>query len=152
MKLDIRQEQQVTIISVDGEVDAGNSTELGDSLDKLQADGNKKLVVDLQNVKFIDSSGLGTLVKEVIAVTPAITGYMKPPIAWCSTPTFTIARQNSPNLGHSHANLDWSPAGLPGDECTRGVAPHLAGHEYGGNHQYRYQVVHYEAYIYEHSN
>ena len=63
MKLDIRQEQQVTVISVDGEVDAGNSTELGDSLDKLLSDGHKKLVVDLENVKFIDSSGLGTLVR-----------------------------------------------------------------------------------------
>lgn len=63
MKLNIRQEQQVTVISVEGEVDASNSTDLGDSLDQILADGHKKLVVDLQNVKFIDSSGLGTLVR-----------------------------------------------------------------------------------------
>jgi anti-sigma B factor antagonist len=63
MKIDIRQEQQVTVISVDGEVDASNSTDLGDSLDQLLADGHKKLIVDLKDVKFIDSSGLGTLVR-----------------------------------------------------------------------------------------
>jgi anti-sigma B factor antagonist len=63
VKLDIRQDQQVTVISVEGEVDASTSTDLGDSLDQLLADGHKKLVVDLQNVKFIDSSGLGALVR-----------------------------------------------------------------------------------------
>lgn len=63
MELDIRQEQQVTVVSVEGEVDASNSTDLGDALDQLLADGRKKLAVDLENVNFIDSSGLGTLIR-----------------------------------------------------------------------------------------
>ena len=63
MNMDVRQENSVTVISVEGEVDASNSIDLGDSLDQLLAEGHKKLVVDLGEVGFIDSSGLATLIR-----------------------------------------------------------------------------------------
>jgi anti-sigma B factor antagonist len=53
----------VTIISVREErVDAHNSGELKTEMNRLFEAGTKDLLVDLKEVRFIDSSGLGVLV------------------------------------------------------------------------------------------
>lgn len=53
----------VTILSLRAErLDANNSDMVKDELKKLFAGGAKKVLVDLGEVRFIDSSGLGALV------------------------------------------------------------------------------------------
>ncbi len=43
-------------------LDAHNSDELKAEMQRLFAEGNKNILVDLKDVRFIDSSGLGALV------------------------------------------------------------------------------------------
>ena len=47
---------------VSGQMDAGNSAQLGEELDRLLTEGTRKLVIDLGQVGFMNSSGLATLI------------------------------------------------------------------------------------------
>lgn len=62
MRLDIKTRNDRTAISVKEErLDAHNSGELKDKILRALQDGSRHVVVDLTDVKFIDSSGLGAL-------------------------------------------------------------------------------------------
>jgi anti-sigma B factor antagonist len=61
MELSVHDNHGVTVIMVSGEMDAENSTQLGEELDHLLAEGARKLVIDLGQVGFMNSSGLATL-------------------------------------------------------------------------------------------
>jgi anti-sigma B factor antagonist len=63
MNLQIEQKGNVMLLTVrEDRLDAHNSGEFKNQMVKLFEDGKKDLVVDLQTVRFIDSSGLGALV------------------------------------------------------------------------------------------
>lgn len=65
MALDIaeRDSNGVTVLALAGRVVLGDeSSQLRTKLKDLLAGGKKKLVLDLAEVKYIDSAGLGTLV------------------------------------------------------------------------------------------
>jgi anti-sigma B factor antagonist len=62
MELTVHDNCGVTVVMVSGEMDARNSTKLGEELDHLLAEGSRKLVIDLGKVDFINSAGLATLV------------------------------------------------------------------------------------------
>src|SRR5918992_4590964 len=62
MELSVYDNYGVTVVSGSGGRDAGNSTQLGEELDHLLAEGSRKLVIDLGKVGFMNSSGLATLV------------------------------------------------------------------------------------------
>ena len=64
MELDIRTERVdgSCTVTLTGEVDLYTSPHLKEELVKLIDDGCYRIIVDLQNVSFIDSSGLGVLV------------------------------------------------------------------------------------------
>lgn len=51
-----------TVIAASGDVDVTSAHALGDQLDRLIAEGANRVIVDLDEVDFIDSTGLGTLV------------------------------------------------------------------------------------------
>lgn len=53
---------QVTVVTVGGEIDVYTAPVLRDALDQQIADGRIHLVVDLEDVSFMDSTGLGVLV------------------------------------------------------------------------------------------
>jgi anti-sigma B factor antagonist len=63
MELNIHDNHGVTVVEVSGQMDAGNSTQLGEELDHLLTEGSRKLVIDLGQVGFMNSSGLATLVR-----------------------------------------------------------------------------------------
>jgi anti-sigma B factor antagonist len=63
MKFKSRESKGVTIIELTGNVMGGpDATILNDQLHKLIDENKKKVVVDLDEVKFINSSGLGMLI------------------------------------------------------------------------------------------
>ena len=63
MNLQTEKKEKVTVISIKEErLDAHNSGELKAELARLFDEGTKEILVDLMDVRFIDSSGLGALV------------------------------------------------------------------------------------------
>jgi len=63
VKLNIRQVETVTVIDVSGRIILGEgSNVVRDALRDLTAKGNKKILLNLGEVTYIDSSGIGELV------------------------------------------------------------------------------------------
>ncbi|MDP9296255.1 MAG: STAS domain-containing protein [Actinomycetota bacterium] len=62
LRLDSRQEGDWTVLDVKGEVDLYSSPTLRERIIELVDDGHTRLIVNLQEVGFMDSSGLGVLV------------------------------------------------------------------------------------------
>lgn len=63
LQLATRHEGDVSVVSARGEVDVFTAPDLDTELDALIAAGGARLVVDLSDVAFLDSTGLGVLVK-----------------------------------------------------------------------------------------
>jgi len=69
MKFKIKESKGISVIELEGNVMGGpDATELNDELHKLISAGKSKVVVDLGNVKFMNSSGLGMLVRALTTV------------------------------------------------------------------------------------
>lgn len=63
MNINIEEKGATVLIEVKEErLDAHNSSELKTQMLSLFDDGKNNIVIDLQNVRFVDSSGLGSLV------------------------------------------------------------------------------------------
>ena len=50
------------VLTVQGELDAMTVTELRETLDGIVAEGHQRVIVDLTELRMIDSSGVGALV------------------------------------------------------------------------------------------
>jgi anti-sigma B factor antagonist len=63
VKMTNREVDGVSVVELDGRIVLGEeSTALRERLKSLIAEGKKKIVLNMANVKYIDSAGLGTLV------------------------------------------------------------------------------------------
>lgn len=62
LKIESKEEDGIGIISLEGEVDVYTAPKLKSRLIDLVDEGKYNIVVDLQKVEFMDSSGLGVLV------------------------------------------------------------------------------------------
>jgi anti-sigma B factor antagonist len=63
LKMTTHEVDGVTVVALDGNVVLGEETSsLREKMTSLLAEGKKKLVLDMKNVTFIDSAGLGALV------------------------------------------------------------------------------------------
>ena len=51
-----------TVVAVGGEIDVYTAPKLRDTITELVAAGNYDLVIDMEQVEFLDSTGLGVLV------------------------------------------------------------------------------------------
>ena len=70
IKLSIRQAGDVSVVDVVGRVTLGEgSSALGDTLRGLASKGSKKVLVNLAEVSYIDSSGIGEMVSGFTTVT-----------------------------------------------------------------------------------
>ena len=65
----------------EGRLDAHNSGELKDRILKLFEEGGRDLVVDLGDVQFIDSSGLGALLSGHKNAIQRSTGFASPAVS-----------------------------------------------------------------------
>ncbi len=63
MKLDIREVNDVTVVDVSGRITLGDgATEFRDMLRQLVASGNRKVLLNLAELTYLDSTGIGTFV------------------------------------------------------------------------------------------
>lgn len=62
LEVSVGQEGGVSVVTAVGDVDVSNAAKLRDALDRVLANGESRLVVDLRGVSFMDSTGLGILV------------------------------------------------------------------------------------------
>ena len=62
LKLSTREVGGRTVIAVGGEIDVYTAPKLRDTITELVAAGTYQLVVDMAEVEFLDSTGLGVLV------------------------------------------------------------------------------------------
>jgi anti-sigma B factor antagonist len=68
MKISNRQIADVTILDVSGRMVAGEAVLLRDSVRSLIACGEKNIVLNLAEVPYLDSAGIGELVSALVAV------------------------------------------------------------------------------------
>jgi anti-sigma B factor antagonist len=69
VKIDTRKVGDVTVVDVSGRITLGEgSSALRDVLRDLSAQGNKKILLNLSEVSYIDSSGIGELVSGFTSV------------------------------------------------------------------------------------
>ena len=62
LELTVSNHEGETVLSAAGELDVNTAPELREHLARLAGDGARRIVVDLTDVSFIDSTGLGVLV------------------------------------------------------------------------------------------
>ena len=63
MKIQRREAGGAVILDIQGQITLGEGDEeLKDAIDKLVADGQKRILLNLKKVSFMDSSGVGELV------------------------------------------------------------------------------------------
>lgn len=62
LTLTTREEHGTTVVAVGGEIDVYTAPKLRDQISDLVAAGVYHIVIDLQEVDFLDSTGLGVLV------------------------------------------------------------------------------------------
>lgn len=67
MDISTKKEGQLAVIELSGGLDAKEAPAVKKALQALLADGSTKLVVDMEAVSFIDSSGLAALVSTLLA-------------------------------------------------------------------------------------
>jgi anti-sigma B factor antagonist len=62
LDLNVRKEGDHAILEVAGEIDVYTAPKLREKLIELVSDGSHNIIVDLEKVDFLDSTGLGVLV------------------------------------------------------------------------------------------
>lgn len=63
IKVEVREsEYETSIVALSGEIDVYTSPKVKDALGSLIDKGTYKIVIDLTNVRYIDSTGLGVLI------------------------------------------------------------------------------------------
>ncbi len=77
MKIKVFERYEAVIIELKGNVIGGTEAqEFSDSLKKLLEEGKRKIVLDLSEVKFMNSSGIGMMISALTTVKKA-DGYLK---------------------------------------------------------------------------
>jgi len=62
LELKIRKSSDIYIVDVDGELDLYNSYKLKELIMKMLEKKIQKIIINLENVEYIDSSGIGALI------------------------------------------------------------------------------------------
>jgi anti-sigma B factor antagonist len=63
MKIDEEKKEDIIIASISGEINIDTSPELRKTFDQHTGQGIKKVIINCQNLTYIDSSGLATLIE-----------------------------------------------------------------------------------------
>ena len=72
MKIEIRSQGDITILDVSGRITIGEGTaQIRNTVRELLKNGKSKILLNLGNVNYVDSSGVGELVSSYTTVTNA---------------------------------------------------------------------------------
>jgi anti-sigma B factor antagonist len=63
MQVNISERDGVSICKVDGEIDINTAPQFKKALDRVIREKREKIIINMENVGYIDSSGLATLVE-----------------------------------------------------------------------------------------
>jgi len=63
LRIDSRQDGDVTVVALDGELDLASAPELERELVRAEGDGPRRIVIDLGRLRFMDSTGLQSLLR-----------------------------------------------------------------------------------------
>ena len=66
--VEIEKKQNIPIVHINGEIDIYTCPELRTSLTQLIENGSRNLILDLENIQYIDSTGLGTIAHTARAI------------------------------------------------------------------------------------
>jgi len=77
MKLDLRENKGIAILEISGEITAGGGDQvLREAVDTVLGSGRNQILLDLSNVEFMDSAGIGELVASFRTV-ERLAGHLK---------------------------------------------------------------------------
>ena len=62
-RVEVKDEGRASVISLTGELDLASSGSLDEQLVRVIGSGTEQVIVDLRELEFMDSTGLGTLVR-----------------------------------------------------------------------------------------
>ena len=65
VQIDILKEEEITTLSINGDVDASSSIQLDESLREVVESGVSKILVDGTNLNYISSAGLGVFMSYI---------------------------------------------------------------------------------------
>ena len=65
MNLNIRQKDNFSIIELNGSLDIYTSVELKDFIENNINSGNNQVIINMEKLNYIDSSGIGMLIKQM---------------------------------------------------------------------------------------
>ncbi|MBN8219047.1 MAG: STAS domain-containing protein [Spirochaetes bacterium] len=65
MEIKTRVVDGIVILDIDGEIDLYNAPEIKGTIKQQMDGGHKKIIVNLENVSYIDSSGIGALISSL---------------------------------------------------------------------------------------
>ena len=68
MKIDVERFEEVDLLKLSGRLDASSAGDLKDQAGKSAEEGRVNVVMDMAEIDFIDSSGLGSLVSALRSV------------------------------------------------------------------------------------
>lgn len=70
LKIEVREVSSVPVMDLDGEVDVYTYPQLNEAINKVINDNKHHIVINLEKVKYIDSTGLGVLASSANKISP----------------------------------------------------------------------------------
>ena len=61
LKIDVRHDNTIPVVHINGEIDIYTYPKLTETLNEVIEKGSLQIVINLENVRYIDSTGLGAL-------------------------------------------------------------------------------------------
>lgn len=65
MQVEIKEKGEISIVEITGEIDLYNAPEIKETIQKLSDMHKFKVVVDMKDVSYIDSSGIGAMISSL---------------------------------------------------------------------------------------
>ncbi|HMA99628.1 MAG TPA: STAS domain-containing protein [Spirochaetota bacterium] len=65
MEISNREVDNITILDISGEIDLYNAPDVKDTIRQHIEKGNTRIIINLKNVNYIDSSGIGALISSL---------------------------------------------------------------------------------------
>ena len=62
MEIETKEQDGIVVLSINGEIDLYNAPELKEAVQKLSEQNKNKIIVNLDRVSYVDSSGIGALI------------------------------------------------------------------------------------------